>query len=192
MNKIIITTIMFLGGCATIQPQKTECFSDDRNCVLIEDLVYSIGKSNIKVRVPKGFVTDYASIPQALWSLGLSPHGRYSKAAIVHDYLYWSRDCTKQQADNILLIAMKESNVSIADQTFIYEGVNIFGKPSWESNNNEREQQLPRIIPSKYMQLPDDIEWSDYRTYLVSKGVSDPAFQKNAPYCKLGNSKQIP
>lgn len=35
------------------------------------------------IRVPKGFVTDLASIPRALWSV-FPPDGDYAKAAVVH------------------------------------------------------------------------------------------------------------
>jgi hypothetical protein len=49
---------------------------------------------------------------EVFWSADLSPNGKYSKAAIVHDYLYWTQGCTREQADNLLDIAMKESNVS--------------------------------------------------------------------------------
>ncbi|WP_422824042.1 DUF1353 domain-containing protein [Variovorax robiniae] len=34
-------------------------------------------------------MTDPASIPQPRWSL-LPPNDQYNRAAIVHDYLYWS------------------------------------------------------------------------------------------------------
>ena len=40
-------------------------------------------------------MTDYASIPSVLWSFGLSPHGLYSRAAVIHDYLYWTQLCTR-------------------------------------------------------------------------------------------------
>src|SRR3954469_3966277 len=38
------------------------------------------------VRVPAGFVTDLASIPNQFWSV-LPPAARYSYPAIIHDYL---------------------------------------------------------------------------------------------------------
>lgn len=37
--------------------------------------------------VPKGFVTDFASVPEILQGL-IPPTGRYGKAAVIHDYLY--------------------------------------------------------------------------------------------------------
>lgn len=36
--------------------------------------------------VPKGFVTDLASVPSVFWSV-LRPDGEYAYAAILHDYL---------------------------------------------------------------------------------------------------------
>jgi len=41
------------------------------------------------IDVPKGFITDGASIPRGLWWL-FPPVGRYFKAAVVHDYLLTS------------------------------------------------------------------------------------------------------
>ena len=160
--------------------------------MLVEDLTYFVGESGLSITVPKGFVTDFASIPQSLWSLGLSPHGRYSKAAIVHDYLYWSQGCTKKQSDNILLIAMKESGVSRMQEIAIYEGVSAGGGSSWESNKDQIKKKLPRIIPAEYWQFPPDATWKGYRKYLVSKNVRDPSFPKNPPYCQLGNSTTVP
>ncbi len=50
------------------------------------ELTVSIISLNKKVVVPKGFVTDGASIP--LWARMLfSPTGRYFSAAIIHDYI---------------------------------------------------------------------------------------------------------
>ena len=63
-------------------------FGDNKFWIVVEDMPYVIGSTTERIVVPKGFVTDFASIPQPLWALGLSPHGQYSRAAIVHDYLY--------------------------------------------------------------------------------------------------------
>ncbi len=160
--------------------------------MLYRALDYSIGASKIKVTVPAGFVTDFASIPQSLWSFGLSPNGRYSKAAIIHDYLYWSQTCTKEQSDNILFMAMKESDVGLTKATIIYDGVRLGGRPSWMANGDQRKKQLPRVIPIEYRDIPPDATWSAYRKSLVAKNVRDPSFPDNPLYCKLGNSTEVP
>lgn len=47
--------------------------------------------SGENIRVPKGFKTDLASTPSFLWPI-LPPFGRYSQAAVVHDYLWETTD----------------------------------------------------------------------------------------------------
>jgi len=51
-------------------------------------LSYEVGAlgSGRVVAVPVGFVTDGASVPRPLWWL-LPAWGRYSRAAVVHDFL---------------------------------------------------------------------------------------------------------
>ncbi len=41
----------------------------------------------ITLVVPRGFITDFASVPAALQCI-LSKTGRYGKAAVIHDYIY--------------------------------------------------------------------------------------------------------
>src|SRR2546422_337552 len=116
-----------------------------------------------------------ASIAQPFWSL-LSPHGLYSKAAIVHDYLYWSQLCTREQADNIFLIAMKESGVAPAQRLDIYAGVRAGGGAAWNANRDERARGLPRVIPENFLRMPSAATWAEYRKTLVARGVNDPSF----------------
>jgi hypothetical protein len=61
------------------------------------------------VPVPEGFVTDLASVP-LLWSK-YPPQGRYAYAAIVHDYLDWTPQIKKEEADDILKAAMQDAKV---------------------------------------------------------------------------------
>ena len=57
---------------------------------MFEVHIKSIRPQNIVVQVPKGFVTDGASIPRIFW-VYLPRHGKYTKAAVVHDFLYNKR-----------------------------------------------------------------------------------------------------
>jgi hypothetical protein len=186
------TSVKGTGVDYIMRPVTLKPFTDNHDWMLVRDLTYTIGNTNLSITVPEGFVTDFASIPQALWSLGLTPHGKYSKAAIIHDYLYWSQTCTKKQADNILLIAMKESSVGTVDEVTIYEGVNVGGASSWAGNWAERQSNLPRVVPINYWDFPGDVTWKEYRTSLVIAGVKDPKFAPNSGFCKLGNSSNVP
>lgn len=175
-----------------IQAPTLKPFADSKDFMLVRDMVYILGETDISITVPKGFVTDFASVPKGLWSFGLSPHGKFSKAAIVHDYLYWTHSCTREQSDMIMLIAMKESQVGSKSQTLLYEGLDMAGNPAWVDNMNDRKSGIPRIVPVEYWDFPPDATWEKYRQELAAKGVRDPSFPKNPSYCSLGNSEEIP
>ena len=175
-----------------IRPPLLKPFADNHDWVLFEDLDYHVGESTTTITVPKGFVTDFASIPQAFWSADLSPNGKYSKAAIVHDYLYWTQGCSREQADNILAIAMKESNVALVTRSAIYEGVRLGGGGAWQSNASEKAQGLPRVVPKEFLDFGPIVVWRDYRKTLAQNGVIDPPSPSQPAYCLVGNTTDVP
>jgi hypothetical protein len=101
-----------------------------------------------EIRVPTGFVTDFASIPRALWSL-LPPTGRYGKAAAIHDWLYshrvvddvitpamftrGSRLVNRAEADRIFREAMRTLGVSAEMAWTLYAGVRVGGWKPWRA-----------------------------------------------------------
>lgn len=189
----LLVASTLLAGCKTPPSPAVRAFGDNKFWITVEEMPYIIGKTTEKIVVPKGFVTDFASIPQGLWSLGLSPHGQYSRAAIVHDYLYWSQGCSRDQADRLLLIAMKESNVGKFDELAVYRGVNLGGGGSWNENAREKSAKLPRVIPEKYQRPADpNVTWPTYRKMLVGLRVEDPTFETNPSYCKYGDNSSVP
>ena len=95
--------------------------------------------------VPRGFVTDLASIPRQVRLL-LPATTRYGNAALVHDYLYWRQDCTRKQSDNIMAIALMEAGVSVIERTVIYEAVRNFGQGAWDANAKNRRAGLMRTV----------------------------------------------
>lgn len=193
MSILLFFTVSSAYAQLPIPPPVVKPFADSRDWMLAEAVEYSIGNSGVVITVPKGFVTDFASIPQPLWSFGLSPYGRYSKAAIVHDYLYWKQDCTREQADNLLLIAMKESGVSKSQENEIYLGVRTGGAAAWESNRKDRTAGLIKIIPGDRLNFPPEINWPDYRKQLFDLGIREPSSTEiSPPYCLFGNSTDVP
>jgi hypothetical protein len=81
---LVLLAVAF--GCGAPPPAQTvRPFGDNRFFISIEGLEWAIGSTIERIVVPAGFVTDFASIPQSLWSLGLSAHGQYSRAALIHD-----------------------------------------------------------------------------------------------------------
>ena len=143
-------------------------FADGSNWMLQSPLIQEIGK-NIRyfVIVPRGFVTDFASIPQPLQILHASVSiGRYGNAAVVHDYLYWRQDCTREQSDHILAIAMMEAGVSFLERQLIYQSVRQFGQSAWDGNRRAREAGLIRTVGPPNDQVPPTGTWNDYREWL--------------------------
>jgi len=83
------------------------------------------------IHVPVGTVTDLASVPRVLWAF-FPPHGRYAKAAIVHDFLYANAVGTKAWADRVFLEAMEVLGVPVWRRRLMYLAVRAFGRGSYE------------------------------------------------------------
>src|SRR6185436_15292102 len=105
-------------------------------------------------------VTDFTSIPPKLRSF-LDSHGRYVRAAVIHDFLYWAQPCSKPQADNILMIAMKQSGVDRLQRTAIYKGVAIGGDAAWNGNRSERQRGVTHVVPLADFAMTDTMTWDE-------------------------------
>ena len=186
-----LMVVALLAGCAAPRSAGVRPYSDNRAWVLLEDMDYQIGNSQFTIVVPKGFVTDYASVPQMLWG-ALSPHDNYSRAAVVHDYLYWTQICTRPQSDNIMQIAMKESEVPKWKQIAVYGAVSLLGQASWDENKEFRKQGLIRIIPDGTEPPGANETWDAHQLRLQKSGAKETPISANPEFCKIGNQANIP
>ncbi len=102
--------------------------SDGRNWRLVKSFTYHIGTkfSRHYIRVPKGFITDFASSPSQIWWL-IPPWGRYGKAAIIHDYIFQTKIRTRKEADDIFREAMGVLGVEPWRIFLMYWFVRILG-----------------------------------------------------------------
>lgn len=107
-----------------------------------------------------GFVTDLASVPQPFWSL-LRPDGDYAYAAILHDYLYWTQERPKEEADTILKLAMEDFDVQPVKVAAIYEAVKRLGDSAWKSNAAAKAKGERRFL-SLYPADPT-IRWAAWK-----------------------------
>jgi len=73
---------------------------------LDEPLVYSSERINRVVTVPRGFKTDFASVPRLPFAFMLFGD-RAQEEAVVHDFLYRTGLCSRRDADAVFLEAMK-------------------------------------------------------------------------------------
>jgi hypothetical protein len=118
------------------------------------------GQNLPPVSVPVGFVTDFASIPRALWT-ALPRDGDYVWAAVVHDYLYWYQTTTKDIADDVLNAAMIDFKIPAAERFAIYQGVHLGGTFAWNTNAQRRQNGEKRTLKL----FPDDptISWEEWK-----------------------------
>jgi hypothetical protein len=170
-----------------IDPVDFRPFVDGRHWIVRQPLTYTIGVSNDSVTVPPGFVTDFASIPQALQSI-IRQNGLYLLPAVVHDYLYWKQTCTRAQSDQILLFAMLENKVRDFHRIAIYDAVKAAGGFAWDENARDRAGGLLRIIPPDRLRIGANTLWPDYRLQLFRQGVVDgPDTPVPATFCARGD-----
>jgi hypothetical protein len=100
---------------------------------LLTELSYVTDKGETYT-VPAGFKSDLASIPRLFWAI-LPPFGRYSKAAVIHDYLLANNkvipDNEKLTIDRINYIfkeSMRELNVNKVQIAVIHFAVQLWLK----------------------------------------------------------------
>lgn len=106
---------------------------------LVESLHFVLAEG-VVIDVPKGFITDLASIPRLLTPL-FPIHGLQTRAAVIHDWLYANQGdvasgpYTRKQCDEIFLIGMKQLGVGWFKRTMMYNAVRVGGWVAWGSND---------------------------------------------------------
>lgn len=164
-------------------------FADGANWMLHSAMVYQIGDDySLTMMVPKGFVTDFASIPKKFHSI-MGSTGPYANASVIHDYLYWLQACSRKQADNIMAIAMQESRVGPYTAKLIHTAVRKAGAGAWSNNQSERQAGLVRTVAAPDDQVPPIVTWRQYRDSLRTAGAKpgdEPAVTER--FCQAGNS----
>jgi hypothetical protein len=95
-----------------------------------ESFRYYISENEF-VDVPQGFETDFASVPRPFWII-FPPDGQYSQAAVLHDYLYWSRIYSRKKSDDTFLGGMKDLNVPLPKRRAMWRAVRSFGWIPWK------------------------------------------------------------
>ncbi len=87
--------------------------------------VFTDLSGDICIRVPKGTITDFATVPWGLRWL-VPQMGRYNPATVLHDHLCRRKDCKRFMADAIFRNAMAELGVPLWRRVLMYYGVRIY------------------------------------------------------------------
>lgn len=95
---------------------------------LTSELVYegSLNGGSLRVRVPEGFITDFASVPRFFWRV-FPPIGDWMRAAAMHDYLYEKTRVSKTLADTLFWEGLKADRVGRLTRLLMYWAVRVFG-----------------------------------------------------------------
>jgi hypothetical protein len=109
---------------------------DDDDWRLISPLNYWSALKSLFYEVPKGFVTDFASVPRLpfiYWFMG----GKAEAPAVLHDWMYrtGSEGVSRADADAILYEAVKSAGYWRARAWLMWAGVRIGGYWSFESRS---------------------------------------------------------
>lgn len=90
--------------------------------------------------VPKGFITDFASVPRAFESVVPNDNPHILRPAIVHDWLYQSQGqpdgfalwLTRKESDEVLREGMRVCGASCAMRWLVYAAVRAAGGMVWQ------------------------------------------------------------
>jgi hypothetical protein len=96
---------------------------------------------NFHFTVPVGFKTDLASIPRLFWNI-LPPFGKYTEAAVLHDWLYRTHLVPRPDADQVLLEAMALCHVPRWQCAVIYGAVRLFGWCAWHDEKRWENRRI--------------------------------------------------
>lgn len=121
--------------------------ADGVTATLTRSLIYTT-KAGWRIIVPRGFVTDFASIPRPL-QVAIPPRGKYNRPAIVHDWLYRNapidpatgKRCTQAQADYILREACENVDDRFTQRWAIFLGLKLGGFVTWNKYREKEKQK---------------------------------------------------
>lgn len=93
------------------------------------------------IDIPSGFVTDFASSPQFLWSI-VPSIGRHSRASIVHDFIYGYNKEGKPWADKVFFEAMTVDKTSTFVKYACYYAVRLMGRKAWDACTKDKGKDI--------------------------------------------------
>lgn len=109
----------------------------DKRWELIEELVYRSDLVGV-VTVPKGFDTDFASVPR-LPFMHMFLGDRGHSAAVVHDYFYRTAEVSRSRADAVFEEALAaEGEMGWLGRQAMWLGVRMGGWTSYDQRHPDR------------------------------------------------------
>lgn len=108
---------------------------------LLKGFEYHVGYlgSDERIIVPAGFITDFASVPKLFWPI-IDPIGKHGKAAVIHDYCYYTACYQRIRSDQIFLEGMEVLNVEEWKRQAMFHAVVCFGWWAWYKHRRREAQ----------------------------------------------------
>lgn len=97
-------------------------------------LMYASDLVDEVIVVPHGFITDFASVPRLPLAY-LVAGGKASAPAVVHDWMYSTRDFERDVADAIFREAIRVAGHSAFTAWIMWAGVRVGGGFGWNKPN---------------------------------------------------------
>jgi len=120
--------------------------------ILITDFIFKWKvKGKVRTfRIPKGFVSDGASIPRAFWTSAGSPfQPMFLAAAFIHDFIYDTHSLvtlykktfplTRKEGDQIYRAILKANGVNRYLRNKHYWALRGFGMLAWKKNGARKK-----------------------------------------------------
>jgi hypothetical protein len=99
------------------------------------------------MRIMKGFVCDFGSIPKCAWFLVGHPLTIICMVAyLIHDALYSSKLLTRKQADKILFKLLRMYGAGIVRSSAIYSAVRLGGRLAWTHRKASSAKAARRYV----------------------------------------------
>jgi len=137
--------------------------------VLMEPIGFYSGKSvenaTLLINVPKGFITDGVTIPWFFWWF-IPPWGQETAAAIIHDYMYYTRQYDRKTCDLIFLEGLEVMKTPYLTRTFAYCMVRWFGGKGFKTFHERYEKdRYETVINSLDRSYDKDVYDAIYEFY---------------------------
>jgi len=123
-----------------IPPARLQSLESGRQLYEVREAFRYASPAFGEIEVPAGFVTDFASIPRAVWSY-LSPEDPVILyPSVIHDFLYtkppgggaFGRAISRADADAVLREAMLASGARSTQAWVVFRSVRLFGGSHWK------------------------------------------------------------
>ena len=109
----------------------------NRLWVLTQPFIFSVDDEVFVV--PRGFVTDGASVPRVMYPICSPVSGPFGQGAIAHDFYYSidGPDIGRFRADQVLYSMGRLRGAWISEAQLVKSGVNLFGWMSYKTGRDK-------------------------------------------------------